>query len=174
MILKKLNTTWKLVFNLKYYGKVWYTYLTDLQICCLNLLMSASRLSRPWTVIFINELATYFDRALSPWRFYDKFTSKLERKMKINAFKCWKWQLKWYNYMIRSYSFQNPRAFPMACATFETTAQKTLGTLACRDIWWSSFRWNASLSQKEDTASLMVIGLHWFRRYRKKTRGGSK
>ena len=46
--------------------------------------------------------------------------------------------------MIRSYSFQNPRAFPMACATFETTAQKTLGTLACRDIWWSSFRWNAS------------------------------
>ena len=47
--------------------------------------------------------------------------------------------------MIRSYSFQNPRAFPMACATFETTAQKTLGTLACRDIWWSSFRWNASL-----------------------------
>ena len=47
--------------------------------------------------------------------------------------------------MIRSYSFQNPRAFPMACATFETTAQKTLGTLARRDIWWSSFRWNASL-----------------------------
>ena len=47
--------------------------------------------------------------------------------------------------MIRSYSFQNPRAFPMACATFETTAQKTLGTLACRDIWWWSFRWNASL-----------------------------
>ena len=46
--------------------------------------------------------------------------------------------------MIPSYSFQNPRAFPMACATFETTAQKTLGTLACRDIWWSSFRWNAS------------------------------
>ena len=124
---------------------MWYTYVTDLQICCLNLLMSASRLSRPWTVIFINELATYFDRALSPWRFYDKFTSKLERKMKINAFKCWKWQLKWYNYMNRSYSFQNPRAFPMACATFETTAQKTLGTLACRDIWWSSFRWNASL-----------------------------
>ena len=35
----------------------------------------------------------------------------------------------------------------MACATFETTAQKTLGTLACRDIWWSSFRWNASLKQ---------------------------
>ena len=67
--------------------------------------------------------------------------------MEINAFKCWKWQLKWYNYMIRSYSFQNPRAFPMACATFETTAQKPLGTLACRDIWWSSFRWNASLSQ---------------------------
>ena len=49
--------------------------------------------------------------------------------------------------MIRSYSFQNPRAFPMACATFETTAQKTLGTLACRDIWWSSFRWNASLNE---------------------------
>ena len=65
--------------------------------------------------------------------------------MKINAFKCWKWQLKWFNYMIRSYSFQNPCAFSMACATFETTAQKTLGTLACRDIWWSSFRWNASL-----------------------------
>ena len=37
--------------------------------------------------------------------------------------------------MIRSYPFQNPRAFPMVCATFETTAQKTLGTLACRDIW---------------------------------------
>ena len=49
--------------------------------------------------------------------------------------------------MIRSYSFQNPRAFPTACATFETTAQKTLGTLACRDIWWSSFRWNASFMQ---------------------------
>ena len=48
--------------------------------------------------------------------------------------------------MIWSYFFQNPRAFPMACATFETTAQKTLGTLACRDIWWSSFRWNASLA----------------------------
>ena len=66
-------------------------------------------------------------------------------KMKINAFKCWKWQLKWYNYMIRSYSFQNPCAFRMACATFETTAQKTLAILACRDIWWSSFRWSASL-----------------------------
>ena len=50
--------------------------------------------------------------------------------------------------MIRSYSFQNPRAFPMACATFETTAQKTLGTLACRDIWWSSFRWNASFFRR--------------------------
>ena len=48
--------------------------------------------------------------------------------------------------MIRSYSFQNPCAFPMACATFETTAQKTLGKLACRDIWWSSFHWNASLT----------------------------
>ena len=47
--------------------------------------------------------------------------------------------------MIRSYSFQNPRAFPMACATFETTAQKTLGTLACSAIY-NSFSWNASLS----------------------------
>ena len=37
--------------------------------------------------------------------------------------------------MIRSYSFQNSRAFPMACATFETTAQKTLGTLACSAIY---------------------------------------
>ena len=50
--------------------------------------------------------------------------------------------------MIGSYSFQNPRGFPMACATFENTAQKTLGTLACRDIWWSSFRWNASLKDR--------------------------
>ena len=46
--------------------------------------------------------------------------------------------------MIRSYSFQNSRAFPMACATFETTAQKTLGTLACSAIY-NSFSWNASL-----------------------------
>ena len=46
--------------------------------------------------------------------------------------------------MIRSYSFQNSRAFPMACATFETTAQKTLGTLACSAIY-DSFSWNASL-----------------------------
>ena len=46
--------------------------------------------------------------------------------------------------MIRSYSFQNSRAFPMACATFETTAQKTLGTLA-RSAIYDSFSWNASL-----------------------------
>ena len=46
--------------------------------------------------------------------------------------------------MIRSYSFHNSRAFPMACATFETTAQKTLGTLACSAIY-DSFSWNASL-----------------------------
>ena len=46
--------------------------------------------------------------------------------------------------MIRSYSFQNSRAFPMACAMFETTAQKTLGTLACSAIY-DSFSWNASL-----------------------------
>ena len=46
--------------------------------------------------------------------------------------------------MIRSYSFQNSCAFPMACATFETTAQKTLGTLACSAIY-DSFSWNASL-----------------------------
>ena len=46
--------------------------------------------------------------------------------------------------MIRSYFFQNSRAFPMACATFETTAQKTLGTLACSAIY-DSFSWNASL-----------------------------
>ena len=55
--------------------------------------------------------------------------------------------------MIRSYFFQNPRVFPVACATFETTAQKTLGTLACRDIWWSSFRWNASFI---DIVSLLI------------------
>ena len=46
--------------------------------------------------------------------------------------------------MIRSYSFQNSRAFPMACATFETAAQITLGTLACSAIY-DSFSWNASL-----------------------------
>ena len=45
--------------------------------------------------------------------------------------------------MIRSYSFQNSHAFPMACATFETNAQKTLGTLACSAIY-DSFSWNAS------------------------------
>ena len=50
--------------------------------------------------------------------------------------------------MIRSYSFQNSRAFLMACATFETTAQKTLGTLACSAIY-DSFSWNASLRQDE-------------------------
>ena len=49
--------------------------------------------------------------------------------------------------MIRSYSFQNSRAFPMACATFETTAQKTLGTLACSAIY-DSFSWNASLATR--------------------------
>ena len=75
----------------------------------------------------------------------DKFTFKIgTKKLKINTFKCWKWQHNWYNYMIRSYSFQNSRAFPMACATFETTAQKTLGTLACSAIY-NSFSWNASL-----------------------------
>ena len=47
--------------------------------------------------------------------------------------------------MIWSYSFQNSRAFPMACATFETTAQKTLGTLACSAIY-DSFSWNASFA----------------------------
>ena len=45
--------------------------------------------------------------------------------------------------MIRSYSFQNSCDFPMACATFETTAQKNLGTLACSAIY-DSFSWNAS------------------------------
>ena len=86
--------------------------------------------------------STKFCLESTKWQIYFKIGAK---KLKISAFKCWKWQHKWYNYMIRSYSFQNSRAFPMACATFETTAEKTLGTLACRDIWWSSFRWNASV-----------------------------
>ena len=36
--------------------------------------------------------------------------------------------------MIQSYSFHNPRAFPMAYATFETTAQKTVA--ACLYMEW--------------------------------------
>ena len=55
--------------------------------------------------------------------------------------------------MIRSYSFQNSRAFPMASATFETTAQKTLGTLACSAIY-DSFSWNASFATKNPSLSL--------------------
>ena len=80
--------------------------------------------------------------ASTKWQIYLKIGTN---KLKINSFKCWKWQLKWYNYMIRSYFFQNSRAFTMACATFETAAQRTLGTLACSAIY-NSFSWNASLS----------------------------
>ena len=85
--------------------------------------------------------STTFCLESTKWQIYFKIGTK---KLKINAFKCWKWQHKWNNYMIRSYSFQNSCAFPMACATFETTAQKTLGTLACSAIY-NSFSWNASL-----------------------------
>ena len=76
--------------------------------------------------------STKFCLASTKWQIYFKIGTK---KLKINAFKCWKGQHKWCNYMIRSYSFQNSRAFPMACATFETTAQKTLGTSACSAIY---------------------------------------
>ena len=92
--------------------------------------------------------STKFCLESTKWQIYFKIGTK---KLKINAFKCWKWQHKWYNYMIRSYSFQNSRAFPMACATFETTAQKTLGTLACSAIY-NSFSWNASLTMSTVTS----------------------
>ena len=102
--------------------------------------------------------STKFCLESTKWQIYFKTGTK---KLKINAFKCWKWQHKWYNYMFRSYSFQNSRAFPMACATFETTAQITLGTLACSAIY-DSFSWNASfhtLCQKIRTQ--VIIGQPW-------------
>ena len=98
--------------------------------------------------------STKFCLESTKWQIYFKIGTK---KLKINAFKWWKWQHKWYNYMIRSYSFQNFRAFPMACATFETTAQKTLGTLACSAIY-NSFSWNASFEYffNEETEGVLT------------------